>query len=591
MRKVVEQRSFRNGLVVDRSDDEGLYIARDVIFDAEGGVRRRGGRPVAYTITSGTPITSLENVFEIENRIHACRTNGTGTDVVYYNTLFSDWYTAAAGVTCHRVLRMGSESVFIPGGAKYANPQYMSPYTTGTVSVASTTTRTITHGGAGIWNAGMAGNYIQFVGHVRWFRILECGLGSMTVDYPPGLVIAGAAYEIRSHGVLSANVGLFATGNAPYADTYCVHQGRLFALGYTDQNQAYHPSGIAWSALANDVSVSGFGGMDLWYSGARGDATQDTGDTFVGGVSIGGALVLLKTKSIWVIRGEFDTQGQRPSTYVDKVADVGCVGKSAFAVCDYGLVFASNDGVYLYTSGNSVTSLTDGVIGRFWERMGSSAPDYPALYATPQAGDVVVSTHKDRVFVRWPSASGVEPATSGFVYEFRRRRWSLTNASMPKFAGVGAGLIGSLSDPSKLLSLDWDRRPGQAPVTFEDGDLNPVRLWIRTHPFYVAGATERARIRAVYLGATLLAAAAPGSGDVDLQTTLYVGELLDAATSVALETITEATDTERQIRLPVPGQKPARAVSVQLKMNEADAADVVVSSIGVAVAPVGRQNS
>lgn len=589
MRKVVEQRSFRNGLVVDRSDDEGLYIARDVIFDAEGGVRRRGGRPVAYTITSGTPITSLENVFEFDGKLHANITNGAHV-LARYNTGSGVWDTVSSTVYAPKpVMRLGSEMIL--GTKKYANPSTCQTYSTGNVSVATITTRTVTPGGGAAFDSSMVNHYIKFTGHERYFRIIAVTGGNLEVDYAPGVVLAGVAYSITPVGNITAQTGLFYSVNSPTAEAMCVHQGRLFALGYTDANRFTHPGGIAWSALANDVSVSGYGGMDLWYSGARGDATDATGDTFVGGVSIGGALVLLKTKSIWVIRGEFDTQGQRPSTYVEKVADVGCVGFNAFAVCDYGLVFASNDGVYLYTSGNSVTSLTDGVIGRFWERMGSSAPDYPALYATPQEGDVVVSTHKDRVFVRWPSASGVEPATSGFIYEFRRRRWSLTNASMPKYAGVSAGLIGSLSDPSKLLSLDWDRRPGQAPVTFEDGDLNPVRLWIRTHPFYVAGATERARIRAVYLGATLLAAAAPGSGDVDLQTTLYVGELLDAATSVALETITEAADTERQIRLPVPGQKPARAVSVQLKMNEADAADVVVSSIGVAVAPVGRQNS
>lgn len=153
------------------------------------------------------------------------------------------------------------------------------------------------------------------------------------------------------------------------------HQGRLFVAGpsnyRTDYNSVYDFSSIQWSYSAGTTTAASRNRahVDMWGAGAWQPIYPGTGGAIRGLVSMGDELVIIKTHAIFSLSGEVADDGgnQNLNASVRLVQDgPGANGFRAWKLTKAGLLIAGQDGLYLY-DGQSVKSLTDGRIQRWWE--------------------------------------------------------------------------------------------------------------------------------------------------------------------------------------------------------------------------------
>jgi len=235
-----------------------------------------------------------------------------------------------------------------------------------------------------------------------------------------GAVMKGAAYIINGtdqtakwDGTTFTRMGttLDATGNMPKAKYITVHKNRIF-LGNTDAGA--NQSRIRYSG--SDASPTD---VEYYKSTSFIDVQPDDGDVIQQIVPYLDSLVILKTGSVWTLRGntprDFQLVLGNPS--------LGCVAPRSVAVWDKGVIFLSNRGVFSFDGGK---------VSRLSEKID---PALNALSASTLAkSNGVIFQQK---YYLWVNELGTDayPDTA-YVFDFvtltwtKFRSWNVTMATI-----------------------------------------------------------------------------------------------------------------------------------------------------------------
>lgn len=372
-------------------------------------------------------------------------TEGTDFDQVPLHAGVATAASAATGLPMERVVQMtnAGDEVLMAGeiGSLYKwGGCLVGAYKTGSVAIATASgvaSRIITGTGTSWATAIQEGQYIlidgvceKANGFQRSYRITKVIDNThLEIELPiwDGVNNTGLTYRIQSVAVIQSPDGVWnQTDERPrQVGVVAYHQGRCWTAGVADRDTAYNTvynyDRIRWSGTLDENS-NGYSHLDLWGASASIDIFPGIGGSIRGLVSMGNELVVVKSHGLFRVTGSAAWDGSGSGLGVQIIStEVGANGFGAWTLTSRGLVIAARDGLYLY-DGESVRSLTDGRIKRWWEA------NYPGK-------EYVVSQYEDKVIVApafWAANAG-----NKLVWDAEQDLfWTMTSNTYEFSAGV-----------------------------------------------------------------------------------------------------------------------------------------------------------
>lgn len=234
-----------------------------------------------------------------------------------------------------------------------------------------------------------------------------------------GTVAISGIEEAKNSGTTESRLGttLGATGNMPKAYTIAIHKNRIF-LGNCD-------SGTNKSRVRYSGSDTTPTDVEYYKSTSYIDVQQDDGDQIQKLIPFLDSLLIFKTSSTWVLRGnnprDFELVLANPS--------VGCVAPRTVAAWDKGVIFLSARGVFSF-DGSKVTRLS--------EKIDSALNDLPVANLSQSNG--VVFQQKYYLFVH--ELGGTSYPDTAYVFDLisgtwtKYRGWNIWHATVWNRAGT-----------------------------------------------------------------------------------------------------------------------------------------------------------
>lgn len=324
------------------------------------------------------------------------------------------------------------------------------------------------------------GDWISITGTSEYFRVMKIiSSSSIEVDRIPDPAadpILGRTEPFTRHGCfrpLQAITGVidYAGSKYPSASTWsprtayvaCEHQSRMFLANFDKW-----PSGIGWSATYSEspsrnglfaIGSPTIMPIDVYFDDAFAQIGSSDGGEIMGMHSLNNQLVILKTDSIHVLRGEVSTIGLPTGASIDVVVpDSGCPHFESHAVSRIGVVWANSDGLWTF-NGSSLRNISDGVVDSIWSIVGNtpvvSALNDRIVVQNSTTGDTIVYHIDDQYFYRQDTS----PQTN--LVEFRVNNYSLLvpegNVNQSVFIGISRVPKPHLTiaNTSVFYPLDW----------------------------------------------------------------------------------------------------------------------------------------
>ena len=598
--KRIDINAFEKGLVTDTIGVDGALLQLDDGWiNRKGEIRKRGGKTnmstgqVSAPTSTGMWIVCLPNPYYSTDGTFLVRQYqgdsyvSVGKYVSSTSITLSSWITSSnSGLSIGYIscAAFGDDEIYVSnsgGNGFYGwSGASKAKYSTGTVSM--TTGSAVVTGVGSSWSANVTkGMYLTV--NDSDLNSLGTAFRIASVDSNTQITlesavtfsgsVSGAGYSISSFRLLNDGaLSSVYTDGGVYG--IAVHQGRLFAISKNGL--------LAWSAVHQEASTTNTykAGPNYWNSSANTPISRGVGGRATAIVSYRGSLLIFKETAVFVLRGSVATDGTDLGASVDVLTE-GCghslndTAISTPVVTDGGVVFADQSGVWI-TDGQSVRSLSDGVIGSEWRDVGFTAQSN------------IVTTHDlgDRVAFQVYAAGGAASSapTNTFVFDLTAGLWSTQSTATNYLAvcrpyrGVSVGIAqatGYLDDWAADRSL----------VTKQDTGGSGPLLKVTTHPIPLSRSlVGQGRVDTVFVNGYVTDAA---SDNPTLGVKLLYGRKgtgTGAESAVTVGSVSEGT-LDQTVRLPVDGSnRDYSAVRLQVHQSGV-ASDARIYGASVDVAP------
>lgn len=231
--------------------------------------------------------------------------------------------------------------------------------------------------------------------------------------------------------------------NAPKARIVVAQSEALLAMYYNDG-----------TAYTNGIKISDRGNSTTWTPAASNEATAvrlvESPGEIVAGAALNDEVIAWKRRSMYV--GRYTGDSADPWQFNLKSNYIGCLGLEAWVATPAGIIFASENGVYIYDG--SFPRQIDG---------GLTALLRTQYYSDNSYGATAQMSHDEYhgcVFL-WIPDSGGAGSDSCFCYSYRDDRWSVAYATS---LGAGSTHTGFQQQVRDYSVIDHKNLAGSTPT-------------------------------------------------------------------------------------------------------------------------------
>lgn len=360
--------------------------------------------------------------------------------------------------------------------------------------------------------------------------------------------------------------------NAPKARIVVAQSEALLAMYYNDG-----------TAYTNGIKISDRGASTTWTPAVSNEATAvrlvESPGEIVAGASINDEVIAWKRRSMYV--GRY-VGGDDPWQFNLKSNYIGCLGLEAWVSTPAGIIFASENGVYLY-DGSFPRQIDNGLTATLRTQFVSDN----SYGATAQMSH---DEYHGCVFLWIPDAGG-SGSDICFSYSYRDDRWSVAYGTS---LGAGATHTGFQQQVRDYSIIDHKNLAGSTPTSVyvghfivsdqkklinlaNDGDtgLDGFAPTLQTKRFQLANEPNGIGTIKTVFPIWGKSPAEPTAGSCDVTTYNYPGSL------TAISTVSSSTVSSGRFNLMASGNNASVAISTDDKIFN-------LKDIAVDISPAGK---